>query len=366
MPDIKKERIFTERISPFLKRKLDELLKTYGPDDSRYNALALQYEKSDLEDIETPEMNKRHYEADVITKDASITKGIERLYRRSMVIEVTISCVANCRYCLRQKYDLHTFTDEESIRVAKYCGSPEVRDELNEVLITGGDAFLVPQKLHFLVEALMQYAPNVTIMRVATRIPQQDPERVTDALLDVFRNKPGIRFEIATQTNHAIEFFPEVRACFARIKEVVPVVYSQNVLLKGVNDTPEALLELYDTMRSLGIEAHYLFHAIPLQGMHHYRTSVDKGLNLIRQLTSSGRFSGRAKPMYAAMTDIGKIVFYEGTFVERDPKNKRMLLQSCYRPEDRLAWNPSWKMPDSAQVDKDGYLQVWYLDGCDD
>ncbi|MFA6447463.1 MAG: radical SAM protein [Patescibacteria group bacterium] len=358
-----KERIFTERVSPFLKQKMADLLARYGAADERYRALSLQYLKSPLEEAAAPESNLRHYEAEVVHQESALPKGIERLYRRTLVIEITISCVANCRYCLRQKYDLHTFTEDEILRVAKYCGSQGVREDLNEVLITGGDAFLVPQKLNLLVEALMRYAPNVTTMRVATRIPQQSPERVTDAILDVFRNKPGIRFEVATQTNHAVEFFQEVRECFKRLKEVVPTIYSQNVLLKGVNDTPEALLELYDTMRILGIEAHYLFHAIPLQGMHHFRTTVDKGLSLTKMITSSGIFSGRAKPMYAAMTDIGKIIFYEGTIKERDTKNNRLLLQSCYMLKNRREWNPSWQLPGSAQTDKQGYLQVWYLDG---
>jgi len=115
----------------------------------------------------------------------------------------------------------------------------------------------------------------------------------------------------------------------------------------------------------LGIEAHYLFHAVPMRGTSHFRTSVDTGLNLARQITSCGIFSGRAKPMFAAMTDIGKIVFYEGTILERDKGSNRILLKSGYQLEERLKWNPSWRMPSSASVDKDGYLNVWYLDGAD-
>jgi lysine 2,3-aminomutase len=67
--------------------------------------------------------------------------------------------------------------------------------------------------------------------------------------------------------------------------------------------------------------------------------------------------------MFAAMTDIGKITFYHGTIVKR--RDGKLLLQSEYRLEDRLAWNPSWQLPDSAQVDSEGRLQVWYLDGAD-
>jgi lysine 2,3-aminomutase len=359
-------RIFPEKLSPFLRKKLEWLREEFGPAHPRYLGLARQYVKSGCEDASTPEVNRRHYEAAVSVEHPFPVKGIERLYRRTAVIELTMSCAAYCRFCLRKNYALHTLTESEILHAAKYCGGPGLRDEVNEVLVTGGDPFLVPQRLDFLIEALAHQAPNVKVVRVATRLPQQDPARVGDAILDVFRNKRGMRFEIATQTNHSVELFPEVRECFARILEVAPIVYSQNVLLKGVNDSVDELVSLYDTLRSVGLEPYYLFHAVPMIGTHHFRTSVEKGLALVRHITSCGMFSGKAKPLYAAMTDIGKISFYEDTILERDKKRNRILLQSRYRLEDRMRWNPTWTLPESAQVDADGYLSVWYMDGSDE
>jgi len=356
---------FSEKLSPFLRKKCDDLRARLGPYDARYQALVRQYMQSELENAPAAEANRRHYEADVTVGKGELPRGVERLYMRTLVIELTIACAARCRYCLRQAYEMHTLTEAEIVRVAQFCGSPGLREDVNEALITGGDPFLVPQRLDFLIESIMHYAPNIVIIRVATRLPLQDPDRVGDVIFDVFRNKPEIRFEIATQTNHAVEYFPEVKECFSRLKEVVPTIYSQNVLLKGVNDNVDALIELYDTMRVVGIEPYYLFHAVPLRGTHHFRTSVEKGISLAKRISSSGMFSGRAKPMFAAMTDIGKITFYEGTILERDRKRNKILLQSYYRFDDRVKWNPSWKLPESTQVDKDGYLHVWYLDGSD-
>ena len=363
--NVGQKRVFHEKLSPFLQQKFKSLLAEYGSLHENYLGILRQYKMLPEENIQTPEINRRHYDADISICETGGVRGVERLYRRTVVIELTMSCVAHCRYCLRQKYDLYTLTEQDIEMVARYCGSKQLKDEVNEVLITGGDPFLVPKSLAYLVESLMQYAPNIKIIRVATRLPQQDPSRVSDAVLDVFRNKPGIRFEIATQTNHAVEFFPEVRDCFSRIREVVPIIYSQNVLLKGVNDNKESLLDLYEAMRSLGIQAHYLFHAVPMQGLRHFRTSVDKGLCLSRQITNCGVFSGRAKPMFALMTDIGKIILYEGAILKRDERARRILLHSGYKLEERMKWNPFWKMPDTAVVDNDGYLNVWYLDGKD-
>jgi lysine 2,3-aminomutase len=115
----------------------------------------------------------------------------------------------------------------------------------------------------------------------------------------------------------------------------------------------------------MGIGPYYLFHPVPLRWTHHFRPTVEKGLALARYITSCGKFSGRAKPTFAVMTEVGKIVLYEGSILDRDTKGNKLLLQSHYRLEDRMAWNPSWALPPSAVVDENGYLRVWYLNGSD-
>ena len=148
---------------------------------------------------------------------------------------------------------------------------------------------------------------------------------------------------------------------FFRVK--IRIGVAQNVLLKGVNDNIDVLLNLYNGLRELAIESHYLFHCCPIIGMRHFRTSLDLGLKLARELTASGRISGRSKPLFAAMTDIGKIVLYDGAILAR--RGPRVLIQSRYSYQDRIRWNPTWTLPDCAEIDADGYLRVWYLDGDD-
>lgn len=353
---------FKEKISPFLKKKLDDIASRYGTDSSQYKGLAIQYVLDERELADCGEENLKHYEAgvDAVTEHGHLP-GLERLYKKTLVIEPTLICSAHCRYCLRQNYGKHTLTEEQLESVAKYCGSPENREHLNEVLITGGDPMLIPKRMNFLLDALTQHAPNIRIIRIGTRLMTQNPDLFDDAAFSIFKERPNFRFEIATQINHPVEFFPETKELFKKLNDLGCRIYCQNVLLKGVNDNLETLVELYDTMRQHALEAHYLFHCVPMRGTHHLRTTVRKGLELVRGLSSGGRMSGRAKPMFAAMTDIGKIVFYEGTILEQ--KSGRLLLQSAYRHEDRLVWNPSWSLPDHTEVDPNGFLRVWYLDG---
>lgn len=356
------KRLFRELTTPFLRDKLADLRLRLGDDSPGYQALARQYIRTENEDTETSEANLRHYEADVsLDGNGHAIPGVERLYRRTLVVEPTLACAAHCRYCIRANYPRHNLSERDLDEIARYCGSPAQRDDLREVLITGGDVLLVPDRVDYFLRSLIQHAPNIRIARIATRIPVQDPDRVDEKVLNIFRNKPSLRLELATQINHPVELFPEVCDAYQKIMNTGARVYAQNVLLRGVNDDVETLIELYDALRDLGVESHYLFHCVPLQGMAHLRTSLDEAVTLGRALCSSGRISGRAKPLVAAMTDVGKIVLYDGVIAAR--RDHRVLLRSEVALADRRRWNPNWRMPESAECDADGRLMVWYLDG---
>lgn len=356
---------FPERISVFLQKKMEILKEQYGPDSDAYLGLVRQYLKDPREDIDSSESNIKHYEAEIaINHHLKEHSGIERLYRRQIVIEPTMICNSHCRFCLRSNYPRYTLTEHQLIEAAKFCGNEENRKFLREVLITGGDPLLISNRLNVLLEGLIEYAPNIRIARIATRLLTQDPNRIDKDVLRIFRNKPSLRFELATQINHPVELsFQETLDALNRIHDIGVKIYSQNVLLKGINDDTSTLIDLYDGMRENDIEAHYLFHAVPIKGTHHFRTSVDRGLQLARELIDSGYISGRVKPMFAAMTDIGKIIFSEGTIIGR--KGPFILLKSGYRMSDRILWNPYFQIPKCSVIDNEGYLQVWYQDGED-
>jgi lysine 2,3-aminomutase len=356
---------FRELISPFLRGKLAELERRGGPGSAEYQALARQYVPAPEEHLGTEEANLRHYEADLpAIDDGRRLPGLERLYKRTLVVEPTLACAAHCRYCIRANYPRHDLAEDELSEIARYCGNEGNRRELTEVLVTGGDPLLVPRRVAFLIDALARHAPNIRVVRIATRVPLQAPELIDGDVMRLFDRRPNVRIELATQINHRVELFPEVVEVLRRILECGVRGYAQNVLLRGVNDRIETLVDLYDALRLLGIEAHYLFHCVPLAGMGHLRTSLGRAIELGTALACGGAVSGRAKPLLAAMTDIGKIVLYDGTVLERE--GRQVLLQSRYRLDERRRWNPGWRLPPTAGIDQAGHLRVWYLDGEDE
>ena len=87
---------------------------------------------------------------------------------------------------------------------------------------------------------------------------------------------------------------------------------------------------------------------------------------MVAKLSSCGEFSGHAKPKYAVLSDIGKIVIYDGVIMAHREDDNALLLQSGFSLEDRQRWVPNWQIPPSVAVDEDGLMRTWYLDGTDD
>lgn len=352
-----------EKISPFLQHKMQILKQEYGENSRELLAIARQYRNDVRErEIDYKVERARHYEADLtVDQDGLPLKALERLYKRVALIELTTICIAHCRWCLRANYPTFTLTKKEIEQAAKYLGKNQNKYDLREVLITGGDPFLLPELLEFTIDSIIKFAPNIEIVRIGSRLPVQDPERINEKLIHALRKRRNLRIEVGTQINHPIEFWEETKEAYKTLQKMGIATYNQQVLLRRVNDDLDTLVQLHNGLRDIGIEAHYMFHCCPIRGMSHHRTSVEEGLELIKGLTSSGRISGRSKPMYTAMTDIGKVTLYEGVIL--DKKGDMILLQTRYLKEERLKWNPSWIIPDSAYVDENGYLRVWYKDG---
>ncbi len=363
--EIRKKREFNEHISPFLRQKLDELKEAYGEGSQEYLSIARQFLRSLEEDeVASQFVQFRHYDADMSVDTDDRILGVERLYQRTMLIELTTACFSSCRWCLRSNYNRFTLKDEQIDGFIKLLLHPIAKDSVREVLITGGDPFTSLARLEYALEQIVTKAKHIEIVRIGSRVFTHNPFAIDDQAISILKKYSlQIRIEVGTHINSAVEFWDESVAAIEKVQACGVTVYNQHPLLRGVNDSVEALAKLYDSCRKYGIESHYLFHCVPMAGMRHHRTTVDKGLELIRGISSGGRFSGRSKPHYACMTDIGKIVLYEGVIVDRDEESNRLLLQSGYSFEERKKFNPGFKLTENMRVDKNGLLQVWYLDG---
>lgn len=163
---------FRELVSPFLRENMRDTEREFGENSKNYQALARQYFFDQAEEqIEAVE-RRRHYESEMpLEFEGRALVGVERLYRRTILIEPTTVCAAHCRWCLRGQYPVKTMKREDIEHAARYAGSPAVREDLDEVLITGGDPLMSLPLLSFTLEQLVRDAPNIRTIRIGTRVP---------------------------------------------------------------------------------------------------------------------------------------------------------------------------------------------------
>ena len=359
-----KDGIFSVKVTDYLYSLIENVKEEYGENSKEYKALYNQYIYSSKEDEVQVETNLKHYEAVLEdTEQNNLPNGIERLYKRQIVVNLTMVCAAHCRYCLRANYEVMQLTKQEINSIVNYCSEDA---NLKEILVTGGDPFMVSSLLQYFIEQIIANATNIKIIRIGTRVPVQDPDKIDSNLFSFFEKVSNkINIEVALQVNHVIELQSKTKNIIKDLQKSKVTIYSQNVLLKGVNDNIKTLITLYDTLRYLGIESHYLFHSIPMKGTNHLRTSVSKGLKLVQQLTASGEISGRTKPTYALMTYIGKVILYDGTIIKKDSEGY-LHIKTYYRLKDRQKWNKYYALPkEQAYMGTDGYIVAKYLDGTD-
>ena len=150
---------FKELGSPFLKHKMEELKKTYGEESREYQAVSRQYitdpsEKDIVDSLEVP----RHYQSEVKAFwDNKPLQGVERLYKKTVLLEPTTVCAAHCRWCLRGQYPVKTMKKDDISNATKYIGADERKENLTEVLLTGGDPLMSLPLLDFTLD---QYNEN--------------------------------------------------------------------------------------------------------------------------------------------------------------------------------------------------------------
>tara|TARA_B110000971_G_scaffold30314_2_gene27450 strand:+ start:2995 stop:4095 length:1101 start_codon:yes stop_codon:yes gene_type:complete len=357
---------FKELVSPYLKDLMSKYKSEKGEDSPEYQSLYQQYYYVEKESKVTNTERLRHYESTIdVEFEGEKVVGVERLYRRTILLEPTTVCAAHCRWCLRGQYPVQTLNRDQITLATKYMGSSFIKKDVNEVLITGGDPLMAYGLLEFCLSQIQIHAPNIKTVRFGTRVPLQDPARVNDKLLDILSKYDELDFEFGINTCHYAEFTPQSEEAITKLIKAGYRVYNQHPLLKNVNDNAETLIKLYDKMRELKVEGHYLFHAIPMRGMSHHRTSVERGLKLSMELSSSGYFSGRTKPRFCLMTDLGKVVLYEGSILKKDEDGKNLLIKTSYNIKDREKWVPGWKKPESVEVNPDNTMNVWYENGSD-
>ncbi|WP_312684694.1 EF-P beta-lysylation protein EpmB [Stenotrophomonas chelatiphaga] len=218
--------------------------------------------------------------------------GVIQKYRGRALLVTTGSCAINCRYCFRRHFDYGTENAakggwQEAVRaIAEDPG-------IDEVILSGGDPLsLATHKLVELTDAL-RAIPHLRRLRIHSRLPVVLPERVDDELVAWLGSLPWpLAFVI--HANHANEFDASVDAALARLRAAGAQLLNQAVLLRGVNDSEDALAALSERSFAAGVMPYYLYQLDRVEGVTHFEVDDATAKALIAALTA--RLSGYLVP----------------------------------------------------------------------
>ncbi len=224
----------------------------------------------------------------------SSVKGIIHRYPDRCLLMPLMVCPTYCRFCFRRekvaKKD-QSLSKQELEAAYRYIAD---HPALWEVILTGGEPLMLkPEKLKAIVQVL-NGVDHVKVIRIHTRLPVFDPDRVTEALIEALDSPKAVY--VMLHVNHASELGDKTRAACQRIIKAGIPMLSQTVLLKGINDDPAVLGALMRELVSNRIKPFYLHHGDLAQGTSHFRTSIKQGQDLVQALR--GHYSGLCQPTY--------------------------------------------------------------------
>jgi lysine 2,3-aminomutase len=239
------------------------------------------------------------------------TNRVVHRYPDRVLMLVTELCPVYCRHCTR-KYHTTDLTgsyfgegesaswDEDFDYIARH---PEIRD----VLLSGGDPLTYGEDKLERILARLRAIPHVEIIRIGSRYPVLLPMRITPELCAMLE-----RFHplwLNTHFNHPKEVTSEAAEACDRLLRHGIVVQNQTVLLKGINDNLETMLELNRRLLQIRVRPYRLYHCDNVTGVSHFTTSIQSGRDIMNGLV--GHFTGFGAPQYVLDTPLGKVPLWE-------------------------------------------------------
>lgn len=234
-----------------------------------------------------------------------VAPGLIHRYRDRVLLKLVSACPVYCRFCFRREMigpgqDAPLRGDRFAAALA-YIAAHE---EIWEVILSGGDPFVLSAARVEEVSRALGAIAHVKILRWHTRVPIVDPGRITPAFVQALRAGKAIAW-VAVHANHPRELTLEARSAIGRLVDAGIPVVSQSVLLRGVNADPETLEALMRAFVEARVKPYYLHHPDLAPGTARFRLPISEGQDIMRHLHAHA--SGLCQPTYVLDVPDGAI-----------------------------------------------------------
>jgi len=220
--------------------------------------------------------------------------GITHRYPDRVLFYTTHNCPVYCRHCTRKRKVSDPSSSAANKQLEDGLAYIEAHKEVRDVVISGGDPLSnSDERLEYILSRL-RAMDHIEVFRIGTRNLVTLPQRVTQSFANMLKKYHPVF--VHTHFNHPKECTLESFDACARLADAGCVIHNQMVLLKGVNDDPKIVKELNHKLLMMRVRPYYIFQCDLSQGISHFRTTVDAGLNIIENLR--GWTSGMAVPHF--------------------------------------------------------------------
>lgn len=295
-------------------------------------------------------------------------RGVQHKYPHTVLLLCNEVCGAYCRYCFRKRLFMND-NDEVSVDVSVGLKYIAERPQITNVLLTGGDPLLMStRRLTTIIEGL-RAIPHVKIIRIGSKMPAFDPARLSgdSVLLDLFRkhSTPDARIYLMAHFDHPRELTESALRGLADGLDAGLAIVNQNPIIRGINDDPDVLAELFRKLSFAGVAPYYLFQGRPTAGNKPYETTIVRSYRVFEEAKT--RVSGLAKRARLVMShESGKIeivgIDARHIFLRyhraRDPVNEGRM--QVFHRNDDAGW-----LDDLVPVDGLGGLRLAYDQAAD-
>lgn len=223
---------------------------------------------------------------------ANPVPGLLHKYHDRVLVTLTSACAVHCRYCFRRHFP-YAENNPGTAGWEKILAYISEHPEINEVILSGGDPLSVSDKLLALFSQKLSEIKHIKRLRIHTRLPIVLPERITSELTALLSRLP-FQTILVVHANHAQEIDAEVIVALAALRSANVNLLNQSVLLRGVNDDVETLVDLSERLFAAGVLPYYLHVLDKVQGAAHFDLPLARACELHAALTA--RLSGYLVP----------------------------------------------------------------------
>ncbi len=218
----------------------------------------------------------------ILEQNVNPIPGLLHKYQGRVLLVATGACAVHCRYCFRRDfpYEKNVLGTPGLQKVLDYISFDK---SIEEVILSGGDPLIIKDNVLSNFLKSLSAIKHVKILRIHSRLPIVLPERITSNLLTIL-NSTRLQSVMIIHCNHPQEINDHVSYVLKTIRSAGITLMNQSVLLRGINDKKEILIELSHRLFSAGVLPYYLHLLDPVQGAAHFAVSVDEGKQLLKQI----------------------------------------------------------------------------------